>query len=79
MAPHLEPQRREAIKFAISSAQVAKLNLKAIAKAYYTTYSTVLRLRNDLLLEMGAAECRNIRATLGPKPDYDEEVIYFVA
>ena len=79
MASHLEPQRREAIKFAISSAQVAKPNLKAIAKAYHTTYSTVLRLRNDLLLEMGAAERRNIRAMPGPKPDYDEEVIYFVA
>ena len=78
MASHLEPQRREAIKFAISSTQVAKLNLKAIVKAYYITYSTVLRLRNDLLLEMGAAKCRNIRVMPGPKLDYNEEVIYFI-
>ncbi|PMD28469.1 hypothetical protein NA56DRAFT_15320 [Hyaloscypha hepaticicola] len=42
MAPHLESQRREVIKFAISSTQVTKPNLKAIIKVYYIIYNTVL-------------------------------------
>jgi transposase len=78
MAPQLEPRKVEAIRNAIRTARAAKPNLKAIAKAFHTTYSTVLRHRNSILLEMGAAERRNIRAQPGRKLAVNDEVMYFV-
>ena len=68
----------EAIRFAITSTRVIKPNLKAIAHTYYTTYNIVLRYRNDILLEIGAAKRRNIKAKPRPALAFNEEVMHFV-